>query len=50
MFRSRFWWSLLLSVPVVIFSPMVAELLGYGVPEFNGSSWIPPVLGDAGLF
>lgn len=45
MFRSRFWWSLLLSVPVVIFSPMVAELLGYGVPEFTGSSWIPPVLG-----
>ena len=45
MFRSRFWWSLLLSVPVVIFSPMVADLLGYGVPEFNGSSWIPPVLG-----
>ncbi|MDK8471891.1 copper-translocating P-type ATPase [Corynebacterium accolens] len=45
MFRSRFWWSLLLSVPVVIFSPMVAELLGYGVPEFNGSAWIPPVLG-----
>ncbi|MER0071441.1 copper-translocating P-type ATPase [Corynebacterium sp. KPL2850] len=45
MFRSRFWWSLLLSVPVVIFSPMVAELLGYGVPEFAGSSWIPPVLG-----
>ncbi|ERS60826.1 copper-translocating P-type ATPase [Corynebacterium sp. KPL1818] len=45
MFRSRFWWSLLLSVPVVIFSPMVADLLGYGVPEFTGSSWIPPVLG-----
>ena len=45
MFRSRFWWLLLLSVPVVIFSPMVADLLGYGVPEFNGSSWIPPVLG-----
>lgn len=45
MFRSRFWWSLLLSVPVVIFSPMVADLLGYGVPEFAGSSWIPPVLG-----
>lgn len=45
MFRSRFWWSLLLSVPVVIFNPMVADLLGYGVPEFNGSSWIPPVLG-----
>lgn len=50
MFRSRFWWSLLLSVPVVIFSPMVADLLGYGVPEFAGSSWIPPVLGTIIFF
>lgn len=50
MFRGRFWWSLLLSVPVVIFSPMVAELLGYGVPEFTGSSWIPPVLGTIIFF
>ncbi|EFK55269.1 copper-translocating P-type ATPase [Corynebacterium genitalium ATCC 33030] len=45
MFRQRFWWSLLLSVPIVIFSPMVADLLGYDLPEFPGSSWIPPVLG-----
>jgi len=28
MFRDRFWWSLILSIPVVIFSPMVAHLLG----------------------
>ena len=44
MFRERFWWSLILSIPVVIFSPMVAHLLGYPLPEFPGSTWIPPVL------
>ena len=45
MFRDRFWWSLILSIPVVIFSPMVAQLLGYQLPAFPGSTWIPPVLG-----
>ena len=45
MFRDRFWWSLALSVPVVVFSPMVAHLLGYPLPHFPGSTWIPPVLG-----
>ncbi|WMY79834.1 copper-translocating P-type ATPase [Citricoccus sp. I39-566] len=45
MFKHRFWWSLVLSVPVVIFSPMVADLLGYHLPQFPGSDWISPVLG-----
>ncbi|WP_280504228.1 heavy metal translocating P-type ATPase [Nocardia farcinica] len=45
MFRRRFWISLLLAVPVVGFSHMVAELLGYHLPDFSGVSWIPPVLG-----
>lgn len=45
MFRGRFWWSLILSIPVAIFSPMVAHLLGYHLPAFPGSTWIPPVLG-----
>ena len=45
MFRDRFWWSLILSIPVVIFSPMVADLLGHHLPAFPGSTWIPPVLG-----
>ena len=44
MFRDRFWWSLILSIPVVIFSPMVAHLLGYPLPAFPGSTWVPPVL------
>ena len=44
MFRERFWWSLILSIPVVVFSPMVAHLLGYPLPAFPGSTWVPPVL------
>ena len=42
-FRDRFWLSLVLAVPVVITSPMVADLLGYGVPGW--AAWIAPTLG-----
>ncbi|GAC1498230.1 MAG: heavy metal translocating P-type ATPase [Pseudarthrobacter sp.] len=45
MFKNRFWLTLVLSVPVVYFSPMVGHLLGYMPPMFPGSEWIPPVLG-----
>jgi Cu2+-exporting ATPase len=45
MFKTRFWLTLVLSVPVVYFSPMFAHLLGYMPPVFPGSGWIPPVLG-----
>ena len=47
MFRDRFWLTLALAVPVVFFSPMFAELLGYEPPAFPGSAWIPPVFGTA---
>ncbi|WP_407937628.1 copper-translocating P-type ATPase [Mycolicibacterium novocastrense] len=45
MFRRRFWLSLVLSVPVVLFSHMVAELFGYTLPAIPGVQWIPPILG-----
>ncbi|MGD7003826.1 copper-translocating P-type ATPase [Corynebacterium halotolerans] len=45
MFKNKFWWSLILSVPVVFFSPMFADLIGYQIPEFPGSTWIAPALG-----
>ncbi|WP_454697330.1 heavy metal translocating P-type ATPase [Arthrobacter humicola] len=45
MFKNRFWLTLALAVPVVFFSPMFGDLLGYMPPAFPGSSWIPPVLG-----
>ncbi len=50
MFKDRFWLTLVLSVPVVYFSPMFGHLLGYMPPEFPGSAWIPPVLGTVIFF
>jgi P-type Cu2+ transporter len=45
MFRDRFWLTLVLTLPVVYFSQMFQELLGYSAPQFLGSMWIAPVLG-----
>jgi len=44
MFRKRFWVSLALSIPVLLYSPMVQQLLGFSMPAFLGSQWIEPVL------
>ena len=44
-FRDRFWVTLAGTVPVVYFSHMFQELLGYTAPHFAGSTWISPVLG-----
>jgi P-type Cu2+ transporter len=45
MFRDRFWLSLLLTIPVVIWSHDVQQLLGYMAPTFPGSDLVPPALG-----
>jgi Cu2+-exporting ATPase len=44
-FRDRFWWSLVLTIPVVAYSEMVQEWLGFTPPQFPGSQWVAPVLG-----
>jgi len=44
-FRDRFWITFALTIPVVYFSHMFQELLGYSAPHFTGSTWISPVLG-----
>jgi Cu2+-exporting ATPase len=41
MFRTRFWWSLLLSLPVLFYSELIQRFLGYTAPTFPGSEWIP---------
>jgi Cu2+-exporting ATPase len=45
MFRDRFWLSLLLAIPVLVFSPMIQEWFGYTAPSFPGSEWISPLFG-----
>lgn len=42
-FRQRFWISLLLSIPVLLYSPSIQSWLGFGMPEFIGSRWITPL-------
>lgn len=43
MFRDRFWVSLALSIPVLLFSPTVQAGLRFSMPAFSGSQWITPV-------
>ena len=43
LFRRKFWISLLLSIPVIIFSPTVQGWLRYDAPKFPLSQWIVPV-------
>jgi P-type Cu2+ transporter len=50
MFRIRFWVSLLLSIPVLLYSPMIQEWFGFRMPAFTGSEWITPVISTVIFF
>jgi len=41
MFRVRFWWSLLLSIPVLVYSEMIQHWLGFTPPMFPLAEWLP---------
>ncbi len=43
MFRNRFWVSLILSVPVVLYDPMIHQWLDFTMPAFPGTQWITPM-------
>ena len=45
MFRDRFRLSLVLTLPILIWSPDLEAWLGYTAPTFPGSQLIPPILG-----
>ncbi len=49
MFRRRFWWSLLASIPVIATSHMVMDWLGYEL-DFTGIDLVGPVLGTVLFF
>jgi Cu2+-exporting ATPase len=44
-FRRRFWLSLILSVPVFVYSEPVQEWLGFSAPEFRGDELVSPAFG-----
>ena len=48
-FRRRFWWSLLLTIPVVATSHMVMDWFGYEL-DFTGMESVGPILGSVIFF
>src|SRR5438552_6834201 len=47
MFRDKFWISLLLTAPTLVWGHMLQRAFGYSAPHFPGSHWIPPAFGTA---
>jgi len=45
MFRRKFWVSLILSIPVILYSMGLQMMLGISLPTFPGSQWLAPVFG-----
>src|SRR2546428_3316020 len=41
MFRDRFYWSLVLTIPVVLYSVILRTLFGFSAPAFPGSEYVP---------
>ncbi|HVQ46325.1 MAG TPA: copper-translocating P-type ATPase [Gemmatimonadales bacterium] len=50
MFRDKFWISLALTIPTLIWGHMLPRALGYTPPALPGATWIPPVFGTAVFF
>ena len=46
-FKRRFWISLALSVPTLIFSTGLQEIIGLSGPRFDYSAFIPAAFGTA---
>ena len=47
MFRDKFWISLLLTIPTLIWGHMLQRAFGYTPPAVPGARWIPAVFGTA---
>ena len=47
MFRDKFWISLLLTLPTLVWGHMLQQALGYTAPELPGSRFIPALFGTA---
>jgi len=43
MFRNKFWVSLALSIPVLLYSETIQQWLNFSMPTFPGSAWITPI-------
>ena len=44
-YRRRFWITLILALPVVVYSDMIQDWFGFTAPQFPGDGLVAPVLG-----
>ncbi|SJZ60627.1 heavy metal translocating P-type ATPase [Novilysobacter spongiicola] len=49
-FRDKFWFTLLLTIPTLIWSGMIQHWFDYTAPQFPGSAYIPAVFGTIVYF
>jgi len=49
-FKTKFWISLALTIPVVLYADIVERVFGWSAPEFAGSDYLPFVLGSIVFF
>jgi Cu2+-exporting ATPase len=47
MFRDKFWISLALTIPTLVWGHMLPSAFGFAPPHFPGAEWIPAVFGTA---
>jgi len=47
MFRDKFWISLALTIPTLVWGHMLQSALGYRAPQFTGSVYLPALFGIA---
>lgn len=50
MFKQKFWLTLALTIPVLLYSETIQELLNFSMPTFSGSQWLPAVFGTVIFF
>lgn len=50
MFQDKFWFSLILTIPVLAYSKMIQNWLSFTPPSFPGSQYVPFVLSTAIFF
>lgn len=47
MFRRKFWLTLALTIPTLVWGHMLQSALHYQAPHFQGAQWIPAIFGTA---
>jgi Cu2+-exporting ATPase len=50
MFRDKFWWSVALTLPTLLWSPMIQQWLRFQAPTFPSSRYVPAIFGTILFF